>query len=494
MNLSQLIKPLLTAKIVGTTNIEINGIEVDSRKVNEGNLFVCLKGYTVDGHLYAEKAVELGAKAILCEKELPVTVTQIIIKDTRQAMAMISDIYYQHPTHRLKVIGVTGTNGKTTTTHLIERILTDKGHIAGLIGTIKMKIGDEVFDVKNTTPDALDLQKSFAKMIEVGSDYAVMEASSHALDMGRVRGIDYHIAVFTNLTQDHLDYHVTMEKYRDTKGLLFSQLGNTYAENKEDNKFAVLNIDDEASHYYSKITAAQVITYGIDQVADVMATNIEISAMGTKFTLNSFNGSIDIDMKMIGKFSVYNALAATTVALIEGISLDDIKASLESVNGVDGRFETVDEQQDFAVIVDYAHTPDSLENVLKTIREFVKGKIYCVFGAGGDRDRIKRPLMGGIAMKYSDIAVITSDNPRTEDPEQIIKDILPGVQQANSHAKYVTITDRKKAIEYAIEHANKNDVILIAGKGHETYQILQDKVIHFDDREIAREAIRRMQS
>ncbi|MFV9509991.1 UDP-N-acetylmuramoyl-L-alanyl-D-glutamate--2,6-diaminopimelate ligase [Tepidibacillus sp. LV47] len=492
MKLSHLIEPLLTAKIIGSIDVEINGIEVDSRKVRPGNVFLCVPGFTVDGHDFAQKAIENGAVALICERELPVAVPQVIVKDSRFAMAFLSDRFYSHPSQHLKVIGVTGTNGKTTTTYLIDKILSDQGHITGLIGTIKMKIGNEVYDVKNTTPDALELQRSLAKMVEVGANYAVMEVSSHALDMGRVRGVKYHIGVFTNLTQDHLDYHGTMEHYRQAKGLLFSQLGNVYSNQTRENQYAVLNADDEASEYYRKITPAQVITYGIDHDADVRAINIKITAQGNQFTVETFKGSIDLQLKLVGKFNIYNALAAITVGLIEGIPLESMKKSLEEVSGVDGRFEPVTLGQDFAVLVDYAHTPDSLENVLKTVKEFAKGKIYCVFGAGGDRDKTKRPLMGKIAVKYSDMAVVTSDNPRTEDPKQIIDDILVGIRETNVDPnKYVAIVDRKEAIEFAIQQAQKDDVIVIAGKGHETYQILHDKVIHFDDREIAKEAIRR---
>ncbi|KXG43776.1 UDP-N-acetylmuramoyl-L-alanyl-D-glutamate--2,6-diaminopimelate ligase [Tepidibacillus decaturensis] len=495
MKLSQIIAPILTAKMIGNPNVEINGVEVDSRKVKAGDLFICLLGFTVDGHDFAQKAVEQGAVAILCERPLDLQVPQVIVKDARFAMAMIADLFYQHPSQKLKVIGVTGTNGKTTTTHLIEKILADQGHLSGLIGTIKMKIGNEIVEAKNTTPDALLLQQSFAKMVKVGSDYAIMEVSSHALDMGRVRGVNYHIGVFTNLTQDHLDYHLTMEKYRDAKGLLFSQLGNTFHSLLEENKYAVLNADDQASEYFQQITAAQVITYGIDHDADVKALDIHIDAQGTSFAVETFRGNIDIQLKMIGKFSVYNALAAMTVGLIEGISLDQIKQSLEQISGVDGRFEPVNEGQDYTVLVDYAHTPDSLENILKTVKEFAKGKIYCVFGAGGDRDKTKRPIMGEIAVKYSDIAVVTSDNPRSENPEQIIHDILVGIEKTGVDTnKYIVIIDRKEAIEYAVSQAKKDDVILIAGKGHETYQILKNKTIHFDDREIARDAIRSKRS
>ncbi|WP_339062302.1 UDP-N-acetylmuramoyl-L-alanyl-D-glutamate--2,6-diaminopimelate ligase [Tepidibacillus marianensis] len=491
MELRQLIEPLLTAKVIGNLDVEINGLEVDSRKVTLGRLFICLPGFTVDGHDFAPKAVENGAVALLCERELPLAVPQVIVKDVRFAMAFLADRYFGHPSQRMKMIGVTGTNGKTTTTHLIDKILTDCGHTTGLIGTIKMKIGNEVFDVKNTTPDALDLQKSLAKMVEAGVEYTSMEVSSHALDMGRVRGVRYHIGVFTNLTQDHLDYHHTMEEYRNAKGLLFSQLGNVYYDQTIKNQFAVLNVDDQANEYYQRITAAQVITYGIDRAADVRATDIQITAQGTRFKVETCNGTARLHLKLVGKFNVYNVLAAMTVGLIEGISLDQMKKSLEDVQGVDGRFEPIVEGQDFAVLVDYAHTPDSLENVLKTVKEFAQGKIYCVFGAGGDRDKTKRPLMGQIAVEYSDMAVVTSDNPRTEDPNLIVEDILEGIRAVHADpASYIAFIDRKEAIEFAIHQAQPRDVVIIAGKGHETYQILHDEVIHFDDREIAREAIR----
>lgn len=490
MNLIDLSRPILNKRIVGNIDLHINGIEVDSRKVKSGNLFICLPGFTVDGHDYADKAVENGAAALVCQRELPLAVPQIIVTDSRLAMSIISDIFYEQPSHKLRVIGVTGTNGKTTTTHLIEKILADQGHLTGLIGTIKTKIGTEVFDNKNTTPDSIELQKSFARMVDVGSDYAIMEVSSHALDLGRVKGIDYNIAVFTNLTQDHLDYHHTMEEYRNAKGLFFSQLGNSYDKEQKENKYAILNADDGAFEYYKRVTAAQVVTYGIDREADIRGTDIVISANGTGFTLSSFIGSIEINLQMIGKFSVYNALAAATAAIVEGISLEVIKKSLESITGVDGRFEAVNEGQDFTVIVDYAHTPDSLENVLKTVKEFSQGRIFCIFGAGGDRDRTKRPIMGEIATKYSDYAIVTSDNPRSEDPEKIIADILEGVKKSAANNNYIAITDRKSAIEYAVANATAQDVILIAGKGHETYQIIGSEVIHFDDKEIAKAAIR----
>lgn len=491
LNLAKMIKPLISYKTIGETDIDINDIKVDSRKVEIGDLFICLTGFTTDGHDYAKQAIENGAVALICEKELAINIPQVIVKNSRDAMTYLADIFYNQPSHKLKVIGVTGTNGKTTITHMIEKILADNGHLSGLIGTIKMKIGNEILEVKNTTPDATILQKNFARMYDIGSEYAIMEVSSHALDIGRVMGINYQIAVFTNLTQDHLDYHQTMDKYREAKGLLFSQLGNNYATSVDESKYAVLNIDDDASNYFKNITTAHVITYGIENDADVRASNLAVTGKGTSFILESFKGSMRINLKMTGKFSVYNALAAITVALIEGIPLDAIKKSVESLSGVDGRFELVDVGQNFTVLVDYAHTPDSLENVLKTVKEFANEKVITVFGAGGDRDKTKRPIMGQVASKYSDMAIVTSDNPRTEEPQSIIEDILVGIENTKANEQnYVSILDRKEAIEYAINSAKSGDVILIAGKGHETYQILNEGTIHFDDREIARNAIR----
>lgn len=488
MLLKDLLFPLLPVRTVGDDNIEITGMTADSRKVKEGYLFVCLPGFTVDGHDFAQKAAEQGAVAVLTERELslPPSVVQAIVPDTRRAMALVADMFYGSPTRQMKLIGVTGTNGKTTTTHLIDRILRDQAKKTGLIGTIHMRIGDEVEEVKNTTPDVLELQHSFRRMLDIDTEYAIIEASSHALEIGRLRGCNVHTAVFTNLTQDHLDYHVTMDNYRFAKSLLFAQLGNQY--DVKMMKTAVLNADDEASELFAKVTPARVVTYGIDKPSDVRAENIQITSRGTSFVVQSFAGSIEMNLQLMGKFNVYNALAATAVALAEGISLEEIKRSLEAVQGVNGRFEAVVAGQDFAVLVDYSHTPDSLENALVTVKEFAKGRVFCVVGCGGDRDRTKRPIMAQIATKYADISVLTSDNPRSEEPAAIIADMAAGLA-AVEDSRYVQIVDRREAIQYAIRHAQPNDCILIAGKGHETYQIIKDQVLPFDDREVAKEAI-----
>ncbi|TLS35239.1 UDP-N-acetylmuramoyl-L-alanyl-D-glutamate--2,6-diaminopimelate ligase [Pseudalkalibacillus caeni] len=483
MKLTEVLDGLLLYKKVGQGNPDIIHVEMDSRKVVEGSLFVCMEGYTVDGHDFAPQAVGKGAAAVISERDMDLPVPVIIVKDTHRALAEIAGVFYDNPTKAFRLIGVTGTNGKTTVTHLIEKVFKDQLLLTGLIGTINMKIGDEVFETKNTTPESLLLQQQFAKMRDAKVDTAVMEVSSHALSLGRTRGCDFDVAVFTNLTQDHLDYHQTMDDYRHAKELLFSQLGNTYDRNRR--KVAVLNIDDPASKHYEKATAAHVLTYGIEGDADLKAENITFTADGTRFDLVTPDKKVPVNLQLVGKFSVYNALAAVGACMVSGIALDDILASLKKVEGVPGRFELVNEGQDFPVIVDYAHTPDSLENVLKTIKEFADGEIYSITGCGGDRDRTKRPLMANIATKYSDYAIFTSDNPRSEDPSQILEDM-----EAGAKGPYTKIEERREAIRYAVNQAQSGDVILIAGKGHETYQIIGSNVYDFDDRQVAREAIR----
>ncbi|MRH42162.1 UDP-N-acetylmuramoyl-L-alanyl-D-glutamate--2,6-diaminopimelate ligase [Aquibacillus halophilus] len=465
-------------------DIEITGIEMDSRKVKRGNLFVCIAGFTVDGHDYVNDAIERGASAIIGERSIDVVVPVIIVNDSSRALALVSNKYYDYPTNKLKLIGVTGTNGKTTVTHLLKEIFSRHDQKTGLIGTIQMEMDNEVFNVKNTTPDSLFLQKSFDEMINRDIQSVFMEVSSHALDLGRVFGCDFDIAVFTNLTQDHLDYHDTMDDYLRAKSLLFSQLGNSYDGKRP--KFAVINLDDQHSPFLIKSTPQPVITYGIDSSADVTASNIKLDASGSEFILNTMDGDVLIRSKLMGKFSIYNMLAATATAICADIPLETIKSALESTTGVNGRFEPVVLGQSFGVIVDYAHTSDSLENVLTTVRSFAKGNIYVVVGCGGDRDRKKRPLMAGVATKYADTAIFTSDNPRSEDPAAIVDDMVMGIGKDN----YLITLNRKDAIDLAISMAQKDDIVLIAGKGHETYQIIGEKVIDFDDRKVASEAIR----
>ncbi|GIQ67962.1 UDP-N-acetylmuramoyl-L-alanyl-D-glutamate--2,6-diaminopimelate ligase [Xylanibacillus composti] len=489
MQLKQLTELLLLSRIAGNPDTEFTGVETDSRKVRPGDLFICITGHRTDGHAYAAQAEQQGASAIVAEKPLQTSLPVLYVPDSRFAMALIATAFYRNPSLEMKVIGITGTNGKTTTTYILEKILRDHHFRTGLMGTIAMKIGDQEYEVKNTTQEALELQRHFREMRNVGTDYCVMEVSSHALEQGRVRGCRFRTAIFTNLSQDHLDYHLTMANYKAAKGLLFSRMGNTF--DPAFPQFAVLNADDPASDTYRRHTSAQVITYGIDNPADVWASDIRITAQGTSFRMRTFAGELDLKLKLIGKFSVYNVLAASAAALAEGVPLSRIQSSLEEMTGVSGRFEAVYEGQPFLVIVDYAHTPDSLENVLATIREFAEGKVITLFGCGGDRDRSKRPIMGKIAGNYSDYVIVTSDNPRTEDPEAILRDIEPGVREAGLEPdRYELLADRKAAIQKAVALASPKDVVLIAGKGHETYQEIGVTRYDFDDRLVAKNAIR----
>jgi UDP-N-acetylmuramoyl-L-alanyl-D-glutamate--2,6-diaminopimelate ligase len=482
MKLHTLLKVLPFVKLP-SDNPDIYDIVQDNRKVTASSLFICIKGLTVDGHQFADEAVKKGAVAILAEKPLDVKVPVIIVPNTKRAMAILADSFFDQPTKKLRMIGITGTNGKTTTSHLIDQIFRDANQKTGLIGTMYMKIGDDVVETKNTTPDSLTLQNTFKQMVDEDVSTAIMEVSSHALDQGRVFGCDYDFAVFTNLSQDHLDYHHTMEEYLRAKSLLFAQLGNAYS--LDHPKFAVLNVDDAASEQIQKETAAHIVTYGIDHSADFTAKNITMSSAGTVFTLVTPEGEKEVHLLLIGKFSIYNVLAAVSVGYIANVPLDSIIQSMEKVKGVPGRFELVSAGQIFPIIVDYAHTPDSLDNVLKTIKQFANKRIFVVVGCGGDRDKTKRPIMAQIACRYATDPIFTSDNPRSENPLDILKDMEEGVKGM----AYIKIADRKKAIEYAILHATQGDVVLIAGKGHETYQIIGDKVNDFDDRIVASQAV-----
>jgi UDP-N-acetylmuramoyl-L-alanyl-D-glutamate--2,6-diaminopimelate ligase len=489
LKLMELVALLQQSKLIGSGQVEITGIETDSRKVKQGDLFICLPGAIADGHDYVEKALAYGAVAIVASKPVVPDVPVILVPDTRFAMAVLADHFFAYPSHDLKIIGITGTNGKTTTSLLIDTILRDAGLRADLMGTIAMRIGSHVYEAKNTTQEALELQRNLRKMKFGGAEYTVMEVSSHALELGRVKGVRFKTAIFTNLTQDHLDFHGSMEEYRASKGLFFSRLGNTYDAQFKVN--AIFNADDPASAEYRRVTAAEVITYGIENDADVRAVDITLHASGTQFKLQSFAGEQMFQLQLIGKFNVYNALAAIAAALVEGIPLSVIAESLAGVKGVNGRFEPVQAGQSFSVVVDYAHTPDSLENVLSTIQEFVQGKIITVFGCGGDRDRTKRPIMGRIANEMSDYTIVTSDNPRTEQATSILAEIEQGIHtKPYGFKSYEIIEDRKQAIEKAIEIAGPQDVVLIAGKGHETYQEINGVRYDFDDRLVAEAAIR----
>jgi UDP-N-acetylmuramoyl-L-alanyl-D-glutamate--2,6-diaminopimelate ligase len=483
LNLHQLVESLQLLTPYKGPNMEITAIENDHRRVREGSLFICLKGYTVDGHDFANSAVMNGAVAIVSEKELDLGVPVIVVKDTHRAMATLADVFYGQPSKELHLIGITGTNGKTTTSHIIEKIFADNHSKTGLIGTMYTKIGEDIIPTKNTTPESLTLQKTFRSMLDKGVKTAVMEVSSHALDLGRVHCTDYDVAVFTNISQDHLDYHQTMEEYIQAKGLLFSQLGNSFRLDKP--KFAVLNADDSTYINYKKMTAAHVVSYGIDNEADFKAKDITLTSSGTEFTLVVAGQLYPVNLQLAGKFNVYNALASIAAAYVSNISISNILTSIETVEGVAGRFELVKANQDYTVIVDYAHTPEALENVLKTIKQLTTKDIYVVVGCGGDRDKTKRPIMARIACQYATYPIFTSDNPRSENPASILNDMEAGVKGKS----YQSIVDRREAIRFAIKQAKRGDVVLVAGKGHETYQIIGENVYDFDDRIVAKEAI-----
>ncbi|MCK8823678.1 UDP-N-acetylmuramoyl-L-alanyl-D-glutamate--2,6-diaminopimelate ligase [Fuchsiella alkaliacetigena] len=485
--LSSLIADLDYQRLQGDLTVEITGIAYDSRKVEAGEIFVCIDGFTQDGHNYIEEAIENGAQALLVEREIEAPNWIPIIKtaDNRLALAVVSAEFYDHPSRKLKVVGVTGTNGKTTTTYLVNSILREAGYKSGLVGTIENQIGDRNLETERTTPEALDLQSLLAEMVEEGVTHVVMEVSSHALSLKRVNQIDFDIAIFTNITQDHLDFHDSLEEYLAAKRILFAELDD------DEEKTAIINIDDPYAEDILKSSRPATLTYSIEKDANLKAREITISPTGVDFLAETANGELELDLNLTGLFNVYNTLAALGVGIALGIDSDDIKAGLEKVEGVAGRFEIINEGQDFGVIVDYAHTPDSLENILETAQDFVEGRIILVFGCGGDRDRTKRPLMGQIAMELADFSIITSDNPRSEDPQAIIDDIEVGIKEQGKIAKqdYLIIEERRQAIRQGIELAEAQDLVFIVGKGHETYQILKDKTIPFDDRQVAREAL-----
>jgi UDP-N-acetylmuramoyl-L-alanyl-D-glutamate--2,6-diaminopimelate ligase len=467
----------------------IRGITYDSRQVKAGDLFVCICGEKTDGHLYIDQAVANGAAALVTEKPVSAPIPSLQVANSRQAAGLLADQFYNRPTQKMRVIGVTGTNGKTTTTYLLEAILQKAGKRVGLTGTNRTRIGGRDFPVERTTPEGIDLQRMAAAMVEAGDEYLVMEASSHALALERVAGCEFDTAIFTNLTRDHLDFHKTEADYLAAKTKLFIGLGEGgRGTPMKERKTAVINLDDPASAYIIERTKVPILTYSTRWEADLKASDIEIHSKGCRFSLALNGQQIELNMKITGMFNVYNSMGAIGAALAEGIALPVIQDALQSFPGVPGRFQLVEAGQPFAVIVDYAHTPDGLENVLRAARSVGKGRVITVFGCGGDRDRTKRSIMGEIAGRLSDLAIVTSDNPRSEEPEAIIAEVETGI--ASVTQDYMKIADRRQAINYAIQQAKKDDVVIIAGKGHETYQILKDSTIHFDDQEEAIQAIR----
>ncbi|NLL51946.1 MAG: UDP-N-acetylmuramoyl-L-alanyl-D-glutamate--2,6-diaminopimelate ligase [Peptococcaceae bacterium] len=467
----------------GDAEVEVSGLTHDSRKIEQGDIFVCIKGFKTDGHDFAAQAVQAGAKALLVERYLELNVPQIKVRDTRQAVGYLAAAFYNYPSRELELVGVTGTNGKTTVTHLVEEIARLEGKRTGMIGTLGSRINGLSLPGQHTTPESTEIQKLLKAMVDKGVNTAVMEVSSHALALGRVNGCVYSAGIFTNLSQDHLDYHHSMQEYLEAKSILFAGMCQD-----EQTQFAVLNADDESCRYLQQKAACRTVTYGFNNPADFTAHNIKLSAEGVEFDVTYHGLNSRVFYPTPGKFSVYNALAAFTWGIMAGYNLDTVQGALKKIKGVPGRFQSIRRGQPFIVIVDYAHTPDGLANVLTAAREITSGRLITVFGCGGDRDRTKRPLMGKAAEELSDYVIVTSDNPRTEDPENIIKDILPGLKSGN----YKVLTDRREAIVQACSLASKGDTVLIAGKGHEDYQIIGTEKIHFDDREEVEKALRRM--
>ncbi len=469
-------------------DIRVKNLQYDSRTVQPEDVFIALVGTNVDGHDYIEHAVANGAVAVIAEyapESVAAHTPVLVVKDTREVISLLAELLYDFPDKKLNILGVTGTNGKTTTTNLVRYLWQKRRVKCGLIGTICNYCGERKLPAGATTPEPLHLAELLSMMVEDECTHVVMEVSSHALKQKRVDALHFNGAVFTNLTQDHLDYHVTVEDYLNAKLQLFRMLDR----NPAGEGFAVVNADDPHAEAFINASHAELWTYGIDNPATLRAQNYHLTGRGTAFEVLYQGKTYQAEIPLSGKFNVYNSLAALCAMLAQGFELNDLLADLKDVPQVAGRFEKVDCGQDFAVVVDYAHTPDGLENVLKTAREITRGKLIVVFGCGGDRDRGKRPIMGKLAVTLADRAIVTSDNPRTEEPLGIIAAIEAGIKEldAAAQAKYEVQADRRLAIGRAIELAEPGDVVLIAGKGHEDYQLVNGRVLDFDDRKVARE-------
>jgi len=460
---------------------EVTGISYDSRKVKPGDLFVAILGHKTDGHKFAQQAMENGAAAALVQHWIPdLNLPQILVENTRCALGLVSANFFANPSEKIRVLGITGTNGKTTCTYLVKSILEAAGYKVGIIGTIQTVIGDKVFESNRTTPEASDLQRILAAMVDEGLHFAVMEVSSHALELERTVGVKFSGALFTNLSQDHLDYHSSIDEYFRAKVKLFNKVCGP----------SIINLDDEWAVHLKALCSEPIVTYGINSKADLRAEKIKLEKSGVSYILKGRGHEIPIKLRLTGYFNVYNSLGAAALCQSQGITMGKIQEGLKMLPGVPGRFEKVDNKSGLHVIVDYAHTPDGLENILHTARELLDdGRLIVVFGAGGDRDKSKRPLMGSVVARLSDIIIITSDNPRTEDPLTICEEIKQGVQQVGSGIQYSIIVDRREAIRQAISMAKPNDLVIIAGKGHENYQEFAQGRIHFDDVEEVKMAI-----
>ncbi len=480
MKLKYILKNIKILSIIGSTDIEISGIEYDSRNIKKGDLFVCILGSRVDGHKFVESAKTKGAVAFLVEKDIEKDdgFTYIKVENTNEVLSKLGKNFYDNPSEKISLIGVTGTNGKTSVASFLKDMLSVDSK-CGFIGTTGIYDGKITVENKNTTPNSLEIQKSLNNMYKNDCKFCAMEVSSHALKLRRVDNLNYKIGIFTNLTEDHLDFHKTFENYRKAKESLFFKTS----------KANIINIDDINGRIILeniKKLNAPCITYGINYKATFTGKNVRLYEDKTVFTLiGPDNFEKEITLNMVGQFTVYNALAAICTCYMLDMEVNEIIMRIEKLKSVNGRFDKVENDKNIHVFVDYAHTPDALDNVLKSIKEFARGRIITVFGCGGNREKEKRPIMGSIAQKNSDLTIITSDNPRYEEPKDIVKDILEGIDISKDN--YMIIEDRKEAIKEAIKIAKKGDTILIAGKGHENYQIIKDEVLDFDDKIIARE-------
>ena len=479
MKLKELLEGVEILRLQADENMEVRDVRYDSRAVEQGDLFVAIRGFESDGHAYIPAAVKKGAAVILCEEAPALDIPYIMVKDARLALALVSCNYFGHPAREMRIIGITGTNGKTTSTMLLKHVLERSlGAKVGLIGTNQNMIGDEGIPTERTTPESYELQKLFRRMADEGCTHVVMEVSSHSLQLDRVAGFTFAVGAFTNLTQDHLDFHKTMENYAEAKALLFSC-----------SERGVVNLDDLWAETMTRGAKCPIFTYSeTKNEADLVAKDIRLSARGVKFCAVTMGEIARVSLGIPGRFTVYNAMTVLAVCLQLGISLEDASAALSDAEGVKGRVEVVPTDGDYTILIDYAHTPDALENVLLSMKEVAEGRVVALFGCGGDRDRTKRPLMGAIAAKCADFVIVTSDNPRTEEPQAIIDEITAGL--ADTNTPYTVICDRREAIAWAIDNHQPNDVIILAGKGHETYQIIGKTKYPMDEREIVSEHLK----
>jgi UDP-N-acetylmuramoyl-L-alanyl-D-glutamate--2,6-diaminopimelate ligase len=485
MQLKALLSAISPRQTIGSLDRIVEGIAYDSRRVQKNFLFVALKGERSDGHQFIDQVVEKGASVIVTDREVEqARVTNVVVDNTRRALADLGAAFYERPVRRLKMAGVTGTNGKTTTSFLLKHICEKAGLRCGLLGTVRYEIGDRVLPAIRTTPESLDLQDLLAQMVAAGCKAVAMEVSSHAIAQDRIRGLEWDVAIFTNLTQDHLDFHGTMENYFEAKAKLFTDLAEQEIKTKPT---AVINVDDDfGARLVNRLEKkVPVVTYGLGARADFRASSYHAEFSGTSFQLDALGKSYLVRLPLIGRFNVSNSTAALAAAASLGINLRDAILSLARSPQVPGRLEAVPAKRQFQIFVDYAHTPDALLNVIKTLRELSPNRLVVVFGCGGDRDRQKRPLMGRVVDENADLGIITSDNPRKEDPDAIIAEVEKGFRSD----RYEKITDRTQAIARAVELARPRDIVLIAGKGHEAYQEFADHTIPFDDIQVARKAL-----